>query len=53
MGHRLELYVPETLAEEIISISEKFGVAAQIIGRVKPSDQKQVTIESEHGTFVY
>ena len=52
MGHRLELYVPETLAEEIISISEKFGVAAQIIGRVKPSDQKQVTIESEHGTFV-
>ncbi|MEM9829376.1 MAG: AIR synthase related protein [Bacteroidota bacterium] len=53
MGHRLELYVPQTLAEEIISISENFGVAAQVIGRVEPDDQKKVTIESEYGTFTY
>ncbi|MEM9671122.1 MAG: AIR synthase related protein [Cyclobacteriaceae bacterium] len=53
MGHRLEFYVPETYAQEIIEISESFGVAAQIIGGVETSEQKQVTIQSEYGTFVY
>ena len=53
MGHRLELYVPEAYAKEIITIAENFGVAAQIIGRVEPSDEKKVTIQSEHGTFTY
>jgi len=53
MGHRLEFYVPEAYAKEIIEISESFGVAAQIIGQVKSSEQKRVTIQSEHGTFVY
>jgi len=31
----------------------KFYIDAQIIGRVEKGDQKQVTIESEKGTFVY
>lgn len=53
MGHRMELYVPETIAQEIIAISESFNIEAQIIGRVESSAQKQVTIESEKGTFIY
>ncbi|MGB3589091.1 MAG: AIR synthase related protein [Tunicatimonas sp.] len=53
MGHRLELYVPENYANAIIEISESLGVAAQIIGRVESADQKKVTIENEHGSFVY
>lgn len=53
MGHRMELYVPESIAQEIIAISESFNIEAQIIGRVESSVQKQVTIESEKGTFVY
>jgi len=53
MGHRLEFYVSETYAKEIIDISESFNVSARIIGRVESSDQKQVTIQNEHGTFVY
>jgi len=53
MGHRMELYVPEAIAQEIIAISESFNIEAQIIGRVESSAQKQVTIESEKGTFVY
>lgn len=53
MGHRMELYVPSTIAEELISISERFGVDAQIVGRVEASDKKKLTIRSEYGEFVY
>jgi phosphoribosylformylglycinamidine cyclo-ligase len=53
MGHRMELYVPEAIAQSIIEISESFNVEARIIGRVESSDQKQVTINSEYGTFIY
>ena len=52
-GHRMEIYVPENVAQEIIAISESFGVEAQIVGRVEASDSKKLTIESEFGTFQY
>jgi len=53
MGHRMELYVPAEVAGELVKISESFGVAARIIGRVERSDKKQVTVTSEMGTFEY
>ena len=63
MGHRMELYVPEEIAQSIIDISSSFGVDAQIIGRVEGFDKthptnsngnsKQLTIKSEFGEFVY
>jgi len=55
MGHRMELYVPKKFAQEIIEISESFGVDAQIIGRVEASenDIKKLTIRSEFGEFIY
>ena len=53
MGHRMELYVPADIAEDLIKISQSFGVEAQIIGRVEAVDKKQVTIRSEFGEFVY
>jgi len=52
-GHRLELYVKPEVADNLIAISERFGVAAQIVGRVEKSDSKKLTISSEYGTFVY
>jgi len=52
-GHRMELYVPEDLAQEIIEISKSFNVDAQIVGRVEASDSKKLTITSEYGTFEY
>jgi phosphoribosylformylglycinamidine cyclo-ligase len=52
-GHRLELYVNPAVAEDLIAISNSFGVAAQIIGRVADSDSKKLTIESSYGTFDY
>jgi phosphoribosylformylglycinamidine cyclo-ligase len=53
MGHRMEVYVSEQLAPEIIQIAEQFGVAAQVVGRVEASPNKKVTISSEHGEFTY
>ena len=53
MGHRMELYVDPMIAEDIIQISRGFEVDAQIIGRVEESSIKELTIESEFGTFKY
>ena len=53
MGHRMEIYVSEEIAADIIAISESFGIPAQIVGRVEASDKKQVTINSPYGTFNY
>jgi phosphoribosylformylglycinamidine cyclo-ligase len=53
MGHRMEFYVPEKIAQEIIDISKEFNVDAQIIGRVEASEIKQVTIRSVFGEFLY
>jgi phosphoribosylformylglycinamidine cyclo-ligase len=53
MGHRMEIYVPKEIANDIISISESFGIDAKIVGRVESSTSKKVTIKSEKGTFEY
>jgi len=49
----MELYVSEEIAQDIIAISESFGIPAQIVGRVEASDKKQVTVSSPYGTFIY
>lgn len=53
MGHRMELYLNEKYAQEIIDISKHFNIDAQIVGRVETADKKQVTIKSVLGNFVY
>ncbi len=53
MGHRMEIYVPEALAGDIIAISKSFNIDAQVVGRVESHSGKKVTIRSEHGTFEY
>ena len=52
-GHRMELYVPGEIADDLISISKSFGVDAQVVGRVEASGEKKLTIKSEFGTFEY
>ena len=52
-GHRMELYVPEAVANDIIAISKSFNVDAQIVGRVEASESKKLTITSEYGIFEY
>jgi len=53
MGHRLEFYVDEKTAHEIISIANSFNIEAKIVGRVEAHSKKQVTVKSEKGEFVY
>ena len=53
MGHRMELYVDEEIANEIISISNSFNVEAKIIGYVEDYNGKKLTIDSEKGSYVY
>ena len=49
----MELYVPQEIADSIITISNSFGVEAKIIGRVESSKEKKLTISSSNGTFTY
>ena len=53
MGHRMEIYVNEDIASDIINISKSYNVDAQIIGRVEYSDEKKLSIMSKHGEFNY
>lgn len=52
MGHRLEIYTNEKVAEEIIGISKSFNVDAQIIGYCIEGN-KGVTIQSPNGVYNY
>ena len=53
MGHRMELYVPQEIAESIIEISKSFNIDAQIIGRVESNEGNKLTINSPYGEFIY
>lgn len=53
MGHRMELYVDEKHAAQIIAISKGFNVDAKIIGRVEKGKEKKVIIKSPFGEFEY
>lgn len=52
-GHRMEVYVSNETAQDIINIAESFGVEAKIVGRVEAHDSKKLTIKSEFGIFEY
>lgn len=52
-GHRMEVYVPQEIANDIIEISKSFGVDAQIVGSVAANSTKKLTIKSEFGVFEY
>lgn len=53
MGHRMEVYVNERIAGDLIKISQKFGIDAQIIGRVEPAKNASVELQTEFGVFIY
>ncbi len=53
MGHRLEIYVPENIAQKLIDIAAQFNINARVIGRVESAPAKQLSIISQHGHFTY
>lgn len=53
MGHRMEIYVNHSIANEIIKISKSFSVDAKIIGKVENSNSKKLTLVTPYGTYIY
>jgi phosphoribosylformylglycinamidine cyclo-ligase len=53
MGHRMEIYLEEKFAGQVIEIARQFGVEARIIGHVETSPTKRVTVKSKWGEFTY
>lgn len=53
MGHRLEVYCPATIADELISIADEFKIGAKVVGRVESCAGKKLTINSPYGKFEY
>jgi phosphoribosylformylglycinamidine cyclo-ligase len=53
MGHRMEIYIPESIAHEVMAIATQYGVESRVIGHVEKSDSNRVIIKSAHGTFTY
>jgi phosphoribosylformylglycinamidine cyclo-ligase len=53
MGHRLEVYVPETLANEVVHVADDFGIEARVVGRCESSDSSAVTIHTARETLRY
>jgi phosphoribosylformylglycinamidine cyclo-ligase len=52
MGHRMEIYVPQEIANQVIAISKSFNIDAQVVGHIEEG-AKSLTIHSEYGTFDY
>ncbi|MBI3219645.1 MAG: phosphoribosylformylglycinamidine cyclo-ligase [Bacteroidetes bacterium] len=53
MGHRMEIYLPQAHAKEVIAISQSFGIDAKIVGRVEASAKNKVTLQTPQGEFIY
>ena len=53
MGHRMEVYLSPQYAQEVIDISQSFGIDARIVGFVEKSEKTELTIDSEFGKFYY
>ncbi len=53
MGHRMELYLEEKYAQDVIKIAQSFNIEAQVVGRVEKGEGKTLTIKSDKGIFNY
>lgn len=53
MGHRMELYVSEEVADEIITIAHAFNIEAKVIGHCEASENRKLTISTSADTIEY
>ena len=58
MGHRMEVYLPQEHAQQVIDIARSFNIDAQIVGHVEalPADAakaRELIIRSPYGEFTY
>ncbi|MFA7410129.1 MAG: AIR synthase related protein [Bacteroidales bacterium] len=53
MGHRFEVYLPESAAAAVINIAATFGIEAKIVGHCEASNTPKLTIQSPYGDYFY
>jgi len=53
MGCRMEIYTDEDFAETVVSLASEFNIDAQVIGRVKASEKKELIIEADGEKLVF
>ncbi len=53
MGHRLEIFTDPKDAESIIAVSKQFNIEAKIVGRVEPSDKKELILKMGNEEIIY
>lgn len=53
MGHRMEIYIAPQYAQNVINITQSFGIDAQVVGYVEASNKNELIIKSEFGEFKY
>ncbi len=53
MGHRMEIYIEEKYAKDIIDICKSFDLDAKIIGYCEKDTGKKLVIKTVRGTFHY
>ncbi|HTQ26796.1 MAG TPA: AIR synthase related protein [Puia sp.] len=53
MGHRMEIFVSEKTAADIIQLSLTFGIDARVVGRVEASEKKELIIKTGGEEIVY
>ncbi len=53
MGHRMEIYLPQQYARDIIDIASQFNIDAKIIGRVEETDKNELIIRDEEEEYRY
>lgn len=53
MGHRMEIFADESIADEIIAIAAAFHVDAKVIGRAEAASRKELVIKASQGEFRY
>jgi phosphoribosylformylglycinamidine cyclo-ligase len=53
MGHRLEVFTTPGAAEDLIRISQSYGIDARIVGRVEPAIRKSLLLRTRFGDITY
>jgi phosphoribosylformylglycinamidine cyclo-ligase len=53
MGHRMELYLDQKYASEVIDISRSFGIDARVVGFVEKGPGKTLSLQVPSGNYNY
>jgi phosphoribosylformylglycinamidine cyclo-ligase len=53
MGHRMEIYLPQTIAGAVMKIAEQYNIESRIIGHCEPAGAKSLIIRHESKEYRY